>query len=141
VHRFGRSRSFPVDNFHQGRGGVCAAVDSGSQTLGTAVSLDRQNRREWHSVHPETGSQIEGVTIPGLAAALEGVLAAARCFPEATCVGWDLLITDGGFSILEANAPPGIVVSQAHAPLLADPRTARFFKSHGFRVPGKPLIS
>lgn len=141
VHRFGTSRSFPVDNFHQGRGGVCAAVDSGSQTLGKAVSLDRHNRCELHSVHPETGSRIEGVTIPGLAAALEGVLAAARCFPEATCVGWDLLITDDGFSILEANAPPGIVVSQAHAPLLADPRTARFFASHGFRAAAQTVAS
>jgi hypothetical protein len=105
------------------------------------VSLDRHNRREWHSAHPETGSQIEGVTIPGLAAALEGVLAAARCFPEATCVGWDLLITDGGFSILEANAPPGIVVSQAHVPLLADPRTARFFSRFGIRAPAKAVAS
>jgi len=141
VHRFGTSRSFPVDNFHQGRGGVCAAVDSGSQTLGKAVSLDQHNCREWHSVHPETGSQIEGVSIPGLQKALEGVLAAARCFPEATCVGWDLLITDGGFSILEANAPPGIVVSQAHAPLLADPRTALFFARHGIRGPAKAVAS
>jgi len=141
VHRFGTSRSFPVDNFHQGRGGICAAVDSDSETLGKAMSLDRHNRREWHSAHPETGSQIEGVTIPGLAAALEGVLAAARCFPEATCVGWDLLITEGGFSILEANAPPGIVVSQAHAPLLADPRTARFFARFGIRAPAKAVAS
>lgn len=134
VHRFGTSQSFPVDNFHQGRG-VCAAVDVATQTLGRAVSLDRHNRRVWHVVHPETGSPIEGVAIPGLAAALDGILAAAGCFPEATCVGWDLLITDDGFSILEANAPPGIVVSQAHAPLLANPRVAAFFARHGFAVP------
>lgn len=81
---------------------------------------------------------IEGVTIPALAEAIEGVLAAARCFPEATCVGWDLLITDDGFSILEANAPPGIIVSQAHSPLLANQRVARFFRRHGFRVPAAP---
>lgn len=135
VHRFGTSRSFPVDNFHQGRGGVCAAVDAATETLGTAVSLDRHNRRVSHAVHPETGSPIAGVAIPGLKEALDGVLAAAGCFPEATCVGWDLLMTDDGYSILEANAPPGIVVSQAHAPLLANPRAAAYFARYGFAVP------
>lgn len=135
VHRFGTSRSFPVDNFHQGRGGVCAAVDVPTQSLGKAVSLDRDNRRAWHAVHPETGSPIEGVVIPGLASALDGVLDAAGCFPEASCVGWDLLMTDDSFSILEANSPPGVVVSQAHAPLLANPRVAAFFSRHGFTVP------
>ncbi len=134
AHRFGTSHSFPVDNFHQGRG-VCAAVDVAAQTLGKAVSLDRHNRRVWHVAHPETGRPIEGVVIPGLATALDGVLAAARCFPEATCVGWDLLMTDDGFSILEANSPPGVVVSQAHAPLMANPRVAAFFSRHGFTAP------
>jgi len=141
AHRFGTSRSLPVDNFHQGRGGICAAVDEATQRLGQAVSLDRHDRPQWHSVHPETASPIEGVLIPGLAKALKGVLAAARCFPEARCVGWDLLITDDGFSILEANTPPGIVVFQAHAPLLENPRTAAFFAGHGFKIPNRPACS
>jgi hypothetical protein len=141
AHRFGTSRSFPIDNFHQGRGGICAAVNAETGILGPALSLDERLARTWHSDHPETGSRIEGVTVPGLARALAGVTAAASCFSEATCVGWDLLITDDGFSILEANAPPGIVVSQVSSPLLAPPRAARFFGRHGFRVPGKPLTS
>jgi len=146
VHRFGTSRSYPIDNFHQGRGGICAAVNMSTATLGRALSLDASHARVWQDSHPETGSRIEGVPIPGLANALEGVLAAARCFPEATCVGWDLVITDSGYSLIEANAPPGIVVSQAHEPLLANPRVARYFKMYGFRVPvgtrrpsGEPL--
>jgi hypothetical protein len=131
VHRFGNSRSFPIDNFHQGTGGICAFVDVATQRLGRTVSLDKNNRQEWHSAHPETGVPIEGVAIPGLSQALEGVLTAMHCFPEATCVGWDLLMTDSGFCILEANAPPGLAVSQAHTPLLSDARTARFFAGHG----------
>jgi hypothetical protein len=46
-----------------------------------------------------------------------------------------LVITDAGYSLIEANAPPGIVVSQAHGPLLAHPRVAAYFHQHGFRVP------
>lgn len=135
VHRFGTSRSFPIDNFHQGRGGICASVSTETGILGTALSFGPRHERFELTAHPETGSRIEGTRVPGLERALEGVLAAARCFPEATCVGWDLLITDGGFSVLEANAPPGIVVSQLHRPLLRTPRVARYFATHGFRIP------
>lgn len=134
VHRFGTASSFPTDNFHQGVGGICAAVDTTTGKLGKAVSLDRNLNRALSGNHPETGAQIEGVVIPNLAHALEGVLAAMRCFPEAVCIGWDIIITDGGFSILEANSPPGLVVFQAHSPLLADERTARVFANHGIRV-------
>jgi hypothetical protein len=134
VHRFGTARSFPIDNFHQGVGGLCAAVDTAAGKLGKAVTLDKNLRRACHSAHPETGAQIEGVRVPGLANALEGVLAAMRCFPEAVCIGWDLVITDAGFSILEANSPPGLVVFQAHTPLLADARSARVFANHGIAV-------
>ncbi len=131
VHRFGTTRSFPIDNFHHGTGGVCAAVDLATQRLGKAVTLNSKNQREWYGTHPQTGAQIEGVTIPGLSQGLDAILTAMRCFPEATCVGWDLLMTDGGYSILEANAPPGIEVCQVHTPLLSDPRAARVFRSYG----------
>ena len=136
AHRFGTSRSLPIDNFRQGRG-LCAAVDVETGTLGAALSLTPRFERVWHTSHPETGNPIEGVTIPGLARSLEGSLAAARCFPEAACVGWDVAITTDGFSILEANAPPGIVVSQIHLPLLACPRAARFFARHGCATPSR----
>lgn len=137
AHRFGTSRSYPIDNFHQGRRGICADVNVSTATLGRALSLDDNYLRSWHDSHPESGSRIEGVVLLGLSQALEGVLAAARCFPEATCVGWDMVLTDTGYSLIEANAPPGIVVSQAHGPLLANPRVARYFCKYGFRVPGE----
>lgn len=130
VHRFGTAASLPVDNFHGGRG-LCAAVDVERERLKRAVSLDERGRRQLHTHHPETGSRIEGIAIQGLRQALDGVRAASRCLPEAVCVGWDVLITDDGYSLLEANAPPGIVVSQAHAPLLADARSRRVFQRHG----------
>ncbi len=130
VHRFGTAASLPVDNFHGGRG-LCAAVDVERERLKTAVSLDERGRRQLHTHHPETGNRIDGIAIPGLRQALDGVRTASRCLPEAVCVGWDVLITDDGYSLLEANAPPGIVASQAHAPLLADARSRRVFQRHG----------
>jgi len=137
VHRFGASRSLPIDNWHQGRGGLCASIDVGSATLGPSATLDAQNRLQWMSSHPETGSRIEGVCVPHLQHALDGVLRAARRFPEAPCIGWDAMITDTGYSILEANSPPGLFVWQVHMPLLADERVSRFFGRLGFPVPTK----
>jgi hypothetical protein len=134
AHRFGTSRSLPIDNFRQGRG-ICAAVSTTTSTLGPGLSLGTRFERTWHSVHPDTASRIEGVHIEGLGPALTGILRAASCFPEAACVGWDVVLTNDGYSIIEANSPPGIVVSQLHQPLLTNPRVAKFFASHGFRVP------
>lgn len=111
-----------------------------TRSLGKAVTLNSRNQREWYDSHPQTCARIEGVTIPGLSQGLDAILAAMRCFPEATCVGWDLLMTDGGYSILEANAPQGIEVCQVHTPLLSDPRTARFFRSHGIQGPNPSRI-
>jgi hypothetical protein len=130
AHRFGTSRSVCTDNFHQGRG-ICADVSMSTATLGRALALNTRCERSLHTAHPETGSRIEGVRIPRLADALQAVLEAASCFPEAVCVGWDVVMTDDGFRVLEANAPPGIVVSQLHGPLLANSRVAGVFGRYG----------
>lgn len=131
VHRFGSSRSAPIDNWHQGHGGVCAAIDQEAGTLGRAVALTSANQLAWHSAHPETKEAIDGVAIPGLASCFDGLVAAASHFPHCPFVGWDVLLTEEGFKILEANTVPGMWVWQVHKPLLADERTRRFFLHYG----------
>ncbi|MBK6806879.1 MAG: hypothetical protein IPG84_19520 [Betaproteobacteria bacterium] len=127
AHRFGSRRSGSIDNWHRGHGGLNAPIDRARGALGRAVTLRDDGRLIEHERHPDTGQAIEGVAIPGLERALAGLLDAARCLPEAPLIGWDMLMTDDGYSILEANSPPGITVWQVHAPLLRDPRVARFF--------------
>lgn len=134
VHRFGSSRSFPVDNFHQGQGGLCAAVDRGSGVMGKAVTTDAAGRPVLHTHHPETAARIEGVQVSHYQEAIAGLLRLCEALPEARSVGWDVLITDGGYSVLEGNSPPSMTVWQVHVPLRADPRTARFLASHGLRT-------
>ena len=130
-HRFGSSRSGPLDNWHQGRGGVCASVDVETSTLGQASRRSSDTQLVWESFHPDTGEPIEGVVIPGLHNCIEGVLDAAGHFPFCPCIGWDVVLTEDGFSILEANPLPGMTVSQVHTPLLKDPRTRQFFHHWG----------
>lgn len=131
VHRFGSSASFPVDNFHAGRGGLVAAVDVATGALGTALAADASGRMQPHTHHPETGEPIAGVTIPHIREALDGMLRLCAALPEGHCVGWDTLMTDAGYCILEGNSPPGLHVWQVHQPLRAEPRAARFFADHG----------
>jgi hypothetical protein len=131
VHRFGSSRSFPVDTFHAGQGGVTAPVDISTGVLGPVLGADATGQLVRCAQHPETGAAIEGVTVPHLHRALDGMLLLCHALPEAQCVGWDAVITDEGFSILEANSIPSLEVWQVHEPLLAAPRTAAFFAAHG----------
>lgn len=136
VHRFGTSHSAPIDNWHLGRGGVCASVDVKNSTLGQAVMQTSDKRMVWESSHPETGAPIEGVVIPGLSNCIEGLLKAASHLPFCPLIGWDVVITEDGFSILEANTLPGFAVVQVHTPLLKDPRSRQFFTRWGL-VSGK----
>ncbi|NNE09438.1 MAG: hypothetical protein HKN20_12830 [Gemmatimonadetes bacterium] len=132
-HRFGSSRSAPLDNWHQGRGGICAAIDAGAGLLGKGVTLTSERRLAWHSSHPETGEPVENVSMPGLSHCIEGLLEAAGHFPFCPLIGWDVVLTDDGYSILEANTTPGMWVWQVHTPLLIDPRTRRCFERWGLR--------
>jgi Sugar-transfer associated ATP-grasp len=134
VHRFGSSRSYPVDNFHQGRGGLSVNIDLTNGELGKGLTVNSQGKPQLFTHHPETQSPIEGVRIPHYDSMTNAVLRACEFLPEAKVVGWDVLMTENGYCVLEANAPPGLAVWQVHQPLLANPRNARFFHSHGIRV-------
>ena len=128
THRFGTSHSAPIDNWHQGRGGVSAAVQAESGTLGRALRLSADRKLIWESAHPETGAAIEGVVVPGFGPCLEGVKQTAGYFPFCPCIGWDVAITNDGWRVIEANPIPGLTLSQAHMPLLQDPRVRRVFE-------------
>ena len=131
VHRFGSSRSFPVDNFHAGRGGLGAPVDMATGRLGAALGADANGRMMPFTHHPETNERIEGVDIPHYHAAIDGMRRLCHALPEGVWVGWDALMTDDGYRILEGNSPPGLHVWQVHEPLLRNARVARFFAAHG----------
>lgn len=134
VHRFGSSRSYPVDNFHQGRGGLSVNIDLSNGEMGKGLTVNSQGQLQLFTHHPETESPIEGVHIPHYDSMTNALLRACDFLPEAKIVGWDVLMTENGYCVLEANAPPGLVVWQVHQPLLANPRNAMFFHSHGISV-------
>jgi len=131
AHRIGSIRSFPLDNFHGGRGGLSAAIDLDSGLLGPGMVLTESGRVCRHDNHPETGEQIKGLTVPHWDEIKQNVMTAAVHFANSPYVGWDLVVTDKGCTFLEGNSPPGTAVWQVHTPLLLDARIRSFYDHQG----------
>lgn len=130
-HRFGTERSTPVDNAAQG--GLSTGIDTETGQLESTLKLPCTEENSEYYRHPETGTRIYGIQIPGWGRICDGILEMATYVaPLTPYIGWDVLVTDedGSFQVLETNSSPDIVV-QAHEPLLADERVVRFFEHHG----------
>lgn len=131
AHRIGSSRSEPVDNFHGGLGGLSAAVDLNEGRLGLGATLGRGGSVQRFAAHPETGARIEGVVVPHWSRTRQAILELAAALPQYPYVGWDLIVTEKGPVVLEANSPPGTWVWQVNTPLLRDARSRGFYRAQG----------
>jgi hypothetical protein len=129
VQRIGTRKSAPVDNWT--RGGLSAEIDLQCGTIGHAVTYPASGKLEWQAKHPETGAQIEGVTIPRWQEVCSEILQIAGSLPYLPYIGWDVVVTTDGFAILEGNNYTDVNLLQVHRPLLADARIRRFYEASG----------
>jgi len=107
VQRFGIRECIPVDN--ASRGGLTARIDMDTGALSSAKSLHVAGE---FSCHPNSGARIEGQVIPGWADIRDKVLHLSSEFPYLKLIAWDLLLTDDGFCMIEANASSGVNILQ-----------------------------
>jgi hypothetical protein len=129
MHRFGGRDTRGVDNFTAG--GAAANIDVETGVLGRGIREGSDGRPVWIERHPDTGARITGLVIPRWRETVAGVVAIAREHPYLPYVGWDVLLTDDGFRILEGNSNTAIRIFQAEKPMLADPRIRKFFQRRG----------
>ena len=129
VHRFGTAKSVPVDNANLG--GLTAGVDLVTGRLRAAVAYADDGNLVRREAHPDSGAAIAGVEVTGLPAVRDDLLRAAAAVAFMPYVGWDVIVTDDGYSIVEGNSYTGVGLLQAHGPLLADPRVRRFYAHYG----------
>lgn len=130
AHRIGTPDSAPVDNWN--KGGLSAEVrDDGTLSAGAQWDSTAGELR-WHETHPATGAPIEGVAVPEWSTIHDRVLEMARTLSSLPRIGWDIVVTDDEFVVLEINTHPGVDTIQVHRPHLRDPRTRRFYEHHGF---------
>ena len=133
VQRIGTTRSAPVDNF--GAGGLSAGIDVATGMIGPGAAKPVNGRMSWHERHPESGAQIAGVVIPNWPSIAGEMLALAARLPGIRYAGWDVVVTDDGFSIIEGNNRPDVDLMQIHGPILLDARVRDFYVSRGVRRP------
>ena len=135
-HRFGTNRSGAVDNY--GAGGIATGVDIESGVLGRCSMVGDDRRPVDTPVHPETGVQISGLQIPHWETTCRELVRLTASLPGIHYIGWDIVITPDGFTIIEGNNRSDVVM-QMFGPFLIDPRIRRFYERHGVvaRQPGQ----
>jgi len=129
VQRIGTKSSEPTDNWT--RGGLSAEIDMDTGILERAASYPASDSLVWWGHHPDSGKPIRGVKIPRWNEILSRMLEVAQCFWFLPYVGWDVVVTNEGFVVLEGNSNTDVNLLQIHKPLLSDKRVSSFYKYYG----------
>jgi hypothetical protein len=99
-----------IDNFHAG--GIAAAIDLETGRLGKATDLGVRRESRWHSVHPVTGGQIEGLVVPDWPRIVKLAETAHDRLADRIVLGWDIAVLADGPCVVEANAFPDLDINQ-----------------------------
>ncbi len=125
VQRIGADWTGSVDN--GSRGGLVANVDIETGQMSYARTL---HNLTVYRRHPDTNAQIEGAVIPGWEGIKAGVMDISRAFPYLDIIAWDILPTDDGFTVIEANTSSGVNIIQLWGPQRYG-RLGDFYRQHG----------
>lgn len=126
VLRMGWEKSKPLDNFSQG--GLVALIDLETGTLSEWKTQAENGDLISGSIHPNSGFIVEGFTIPHwdkIKHEMQQFLNSAIFFD---CVGWDIIVTENGYSVLEGNHNPGLYTMQIFKGFFSDHRNLSLYK-------------
>ncbi len=117
VQRIGTSGTIPVDN--GSKGALVANINLGNGELSEARSL---HSLDVHWVHPDSNAAIKGERVPNWDKIKRDIVALASKFPYLNFIAWDILLTEEGMAIIEANTSSGVNIiqlwgGQRHGPL------------------------
>ena len=107
VQRIGTSETIPVDN--GSRGGLVANINIATGELSEARSIHNTNIYE---KHPDSQKTIKGTIIPNWKEIREEVLKVSEKLTDLKFIAWDILPTDDGFYVIEANSSSGVNIIQ-----------------------------
>lgn len=128
VARFGTSSSFPVDNFC--KGGVLVRVDEEDGRLLTAMHrISNGSVREVRE-HPESGEEIAGV-VPHWQDIRSRIIAFHERFPVFDLVGWDVLVADEEWFVIEGNHNPDLALPMVFSNFREEKGFSRFCAARG----------
>ena len=128
----GTSKSIPTDSV--ARGGLYSMVDIESGILDDAIEIYTPGSVRKVTNHPETKTRISGSVVPHWDKIKECILNTSRVIsPLIKVVGWDIVITDDGFIVLEGNNGPDLGPQWVEDPLAKDEDVLRFLKHSKIR--------
>lgn len=128
VQRIGTKATIPVDN--GSRGGLVSKIDLDTGVLSEARCL---HNLDVHETHPDSGAQIKGARVPGWEELKLAVLNLSKNLPYLSFIAWDIVQTDDGFAVIEANASSGVNIIQLWGGQRQGP-LGDFYRHHNVRV-------
>ena len=111
VQRIGTDQTAPVDN--GSRGGLVCHIDMETGELSEAKCLQRAGTWERH---PDTGAQLKGRMVPDWDQLKATMVGLHQKLPFMNFIAWDVLLTDEGPCIIEANTSSGPNIIQLWGP-------------------------
>lgn len=125
VLRIGTSSTIPVDN--GSRGGLVSKVDLETGSLSEARNLHSLN--VW-TTHPDSKTIIKDQKIPNWKEIKKDIINLSNQFPFLKFIAWDVLLTNEGPVIIEANTSSGVNIIQLWGPQLNGP-LGNFYREQG----------
>ena len=130
--RFGRPKTIPADN--AAIGGIYALIDLETGMLDGGVEVLGKGNIVNHSVHPDTEVQIKGVIIPNWKSLMNIFNETAVVIsPFLKIVGWDIVLTEDTFYVIEGNNGPDLIIQGHEHPLAKDEDVSQFLKHSKIR--------
>lgn len=130
AQRIGNHNTKPIDNFGGGKGGLNSKIDLKTGKLQKPVMFSIEGEYIEIDKHPDTGVTITGKVIPHWDEIVEDILSIIKKNPFITYAGWDIVVTDEGYAVIEINNYSGMVIFQVHEPILNNERIIKFYKYH-----------
>ncbi|MFA5015603.1 MAG: sugar-transfer associated ATP-grasp domain-containing protein [Actinomycetota bacterium] len=121
--RFGTKSTGVVDNVDAG--GMLCGVDI---ETGQFYNPKYRNKDSWiqTNVHVDTKVKIEGI-VPHWNLITKKIIEICNYLPQLKYLGFDIIVTDGGFKIIEINSHIGICTTQMYYPMLKNSHLRRLF--------------
>lgn len=112
-----------VDNFQKGKSGNLAARVNPESGVVERVIRARNVAEDGPAIHPDSGAQLLGITLPNWKQSMETCLAAASTLPGLRYQHWDMAFGptgpillevnyEGGCDVLQMTGPPGLLDDQ-----------------------------
>ena len=120
-----------MDNAHSG--GLEVIVDEEKGKTLFAVSFDAQNYTKVITQHPDSGVSFT-FDIPRWDEIIAFCMDVCRSYPELKYVGFDIVITQDSFKVLEINSLSGLQAAQLKEPFMKDLKTKEVFQSFAAKV-------